>query len=145
LPIQHLFWTDKAIYCILYDIEKPETLPFWLNCVRTHAPSASILLVATHADLKSTGREAAMESANRILKAHKSNFHYLRKTNPVSSVTGAGLVEFLRHLREIAVKQGDVSLGMSRESILFNSFVYRQRLALLELGMKPQLSWEGSF
>lgn len=144
LPIQSLFWTENAIYCVVYHIDRPETVPFWLNCVRTHAPTASVILVATHIDTKSTSRESSNEAALRVLKANKSTNTHLRKSVAVSSITGNGISEFLRYLRETAIKQGDVSLGVSKETVLFNSFILRQRMALLDLDMTPVLSWEGA-
>lgn len=148
------FLTERSIYLVVFRADRDEResrVAYWLGAIRSHAPNAPIIIVATHLDkyvdpkLGKKIKTSAVEEALTvpIMEKYKSKYPKLdRNVRAVSTQTYKGIDDLIRHIHDVAIKQPYAQEAPpERWFDLEGIFVDTRRRHNAD-GVVPILSWE---
>jgi hypothetical protein len=100
------FLSERSIYLVIWNLAADESLsrvPYWLNAIKIHAPTAPIILVATHLDEKKGKEKEVQEMLDQTLSKYKKAHKNLKGVYGVSTQSGKGMEELIKGIEDTAV------------------------------------------
>ncbi|PRP88917.1 hypothetical protein PROFUN_00385 [Planoprotostelium fungivorum] len=106
--IHHLFFSERAVYCILWNMTKREkgmdTIEYWLHMIESRARDSPVLIIGTHADEMSAEDVTTLEET--LIERFSGRFENVKGILPINNLTSDGMQYVKLSIEKIASQYG---------------------------------------